>query len=64
MGRSVFQYLENNYKDLYSLANDINEKIFLSPYESVAKSRVYIEKLTEKNCNLRKYGKFEFSDIS
>ena len=52
MGRSVFQYLQSNYKDLYSLASDINEKIFLSPYESVAKSRVYIEKLTEKVATL------------
>ena len=52
MGRSIFQYLQSNYKDLYSLASDINEKIFLSPYESVAKSRVYIEKLTEKVATL------------
>ncbi|MDO4925606.1 MAG: DNA phosphorothioation-dependent restriction protein DptF [Turicibacter sp.] len=54
MGRTIFDYLESNYKDLFSLANDINEKLFISPYESVAKSRVYIEKLTEKIAILEK----------
>lgn len=48
MGRSIFNYLENDYKELYSLWNDIDEKLFISPFESIAKSRVYIEKLTEK----------------
>ena len=48
MNRDIFKYLENDYKELYSLGEDINSLVFTSPHSVIVKSRVFIETLSKE----------------
>lgn len=54
MNRDIFKYLENDYKELYSLGEDINSLVFTSPHSVIVKSRVFIETLSKEIAKFEK----------
>ena len=54
--RDIFKYLEKDYKELYSLGEDINNLVFISPHSVILKSRVFIETLSKE---ISKFEKME-----
>lgn len=47
----ILKYLENDYKELYSLGKDIDSLVFISPHSVILKSRVFIELLSKEIAN-------------
>lgn len=54
MNRDIFKYLEKDYKELYSLGEDINNLVFTSPHSVILKSRVFIETLSKEIATFEK----------
>lgn len=54
MNRDIFKYLENDYKELYRLGEDINDLVFTSPHSVIVKSRVFIETLSKEIAKFEK----------
>lgn len=47
MDVNICKYLQNKYKELYMVLEEINKNIFSSPQTAIIKSRIYAEKLTK-----------------
>lgn len=54
MDRDILKYLEKDYKELYSLGEDINSLVFTSPHSVILKSRVFIETLSKEIARFEK----------
>ena len=54
LDRDIFKYLEKDYKELYSLGEDINNLVFTSPHSVILKSRVFIETLSKEIATFEK----------
>lgn len=48
MNKDIFKYLEKDYRELYSLGEDINNLVYTSPHSVIVKSRVFIEALSKE----------------
>ena len=56
MRNSVYSYLEKDYKYLLNYITEIDKVIFISPYESIVKARIYAERITCEILKLEGYG--------
>lgn len=52
MERDFLKYFESDYKELYSLGEDINRLVFTAPHSVILKSRVFIELLSKEIAKL------------
>ncbi|MBC5629473.1 DNA phosphorothioation-dependent restriction protein DptF [Clostridium sp. NSJ-6] len=52
MERDIFKYFDKDYKELYSLGEDINRLVFTAPHSVILKSRVFIEILSKEIAKL------------
>lgn len=52
MEKDIYKYFEKEYKELYSLGEDINRLVFTAPYSVVIKSRVFIESISKEIASL------------
>ena len=57
MKRDIFEYLEKDYKELYSLSKDIDRLVFTAPHSVILKARVFIECLTKEIAKIEKMDK-------
>ena len=48
----IFEYLQSDYGELYSLSIDIDKLLFTAPYSVILKSRVFIEQLSKEIAKL------------
>ena len=48
MNNNILKYLEQDYKELYTLGEDINSLVFTSPHSVILKARVFIEILSKE----------------
>lgn len=59
MKKNVFDYLENDYEYLNSYIVEINKNLFITPYTSIVKGRLFAEKLSQEISKLEGLGSLE-----
>lgn len=59
---NIFNHLEKDYKELYSLGIEINNNIFSSPHSVLTKGRIYGEKISKEIARLEKMN--ELNDLT
>ena len=64
LDRDIFKYLEKDYKELYSLGEDINNLVFTSPHSVILKSRVFIETLSKEIATFEKMDKLNSLNLA
>lgn len=64
LNKDILKYLEDDYKELYSLGEDINSLVFISPHSVILKSRVFIELLSKEIANFEEMNDLNSLNLS